>query len=235
LEQENAMLTAANVMTTNVITVPPEMPVQDIARLLYTHRISGLPVVDADGQIVGIVSEGDLIGHAQATGERRRSWWLTFLSNESTLARDYAKSHGRTAHDVMTVQVITVTDTTPLADIAMLLERHGIKRVPVLKSGKLVGIVTRSNLIQALATTDVRKPMNVDDSTIREQLTAELKAQPWVRLMTKNVVVEDGIVHLFGLVQSEDERLALRVAAENVPGVKGVEDHMTRWAGGIDT
>jgi CBS domain-containing protein len=132
----------------------------------------------------------------------------------------------------MTVQVITVTDTTPLADAAMLLERHGVKRVPVLTSGKLVGIVTRSNLIQALAAIDVRKPMNVDDSTIRELLTAELTAQPWARLMTKSVVVADGIVHLFGLVRSEAERLALRVAAENVPGVKAVEDHMTRWARG---
>ncbi len=228
------MLTAADVMTTNVVSVPPEMPIQDIARLLYTHHISGLPVVGADGRIIGIVSEGDLIGHAEAIGEQRRSWWLTLFSDESTLARDYAKNHGRTARDVMTTKVITVAETTPLGEIEKRLEQHRIKRVPVLRSGKLVGIVTRSNLLQALATGDIRRTMSVDDSTIRERLTAELQAQPWAHLMTKNVVVEDGIVHLFGLVRNEDERLALRVAAENTLGVKSVEDHLTRWVGNFN-
>jgi CBS domain-containing protein len=134
----------------------------------------------------------------------------------------------------MTTKVITVAETTPLGEIAKILEQHRIKRVPVLGSGKLVGIVTRSNLLQALATGDIRRTMSVDDSTIRERLTAELQAQPWAHLMTKNVVVEDGIVHLFGLVRNEDERLALRVAAENTLGVKGVEDHLTRWVGNFD-
>jgi CBS-domain-containing membrane protein len=234
VEEENAMLTAADVMTTKVISVPPETPVQEIARLLYTHRISGLPVVQADGKLIGIVSEGDLIGHAEAIGERRRSWWLTLFSDESTLARDYAKHHGRTARDVMTANVITVVETTPLAEIANVLERNRIKRVPVLEGGKLAGIVTRSNLLYALATADIRKQLSADDRTIRERVNSELKAQPWAELMTKNVVVEDGIVHLFGLVQSEEERLALKVAVENVPGVKRLEDHLTRWVGNFD-
>jgi CBS-domain-containing membrane protein len=228
------MLTAAHVMTNNVISVPPEMPVQDIAKLLYTHRISGLPVVDADGRIVGIVSEGDLIRHVEAIGEQRRSWWLMLFSGESELARDYVKAHGRTARDVMTSKVITVDEATPLAEIAMILERHRIKRVPVLRSGKLVGIVARSNLLQALATADVRKPVSADDSTIREQLTNELKAQPWVHLVMMNVVVESGIVHLFGFVRTEEERNAVCVAAQNVPGVKGIEDHLKRWTGTYD-
>lgn len=228
------MLTAAHVMTNNVISVPPEMPVQDIAKLLYTHRISGLPVVDADGCIVGIVSEGDLIRHVEAIGEQRRSWWLMLFSGESELARDYAKAHGRTARDVMTSKVITVDEATPLAEIAMILERHRIKRVPVLRCSKLVGIVARSNLLQALATADVRKPVSSDDSTIREKLTDELKAQPWVRLVMMNVVVENGIVHLFGFVRTEEERNAVCVAAQNVPGVKGVEDHLKRWTSTYD-
>ncbi len=223
------MLTAADVMTTNVITVPPDKPVQEIAKLLHGSRISGVPVTNAGGQIVGIVSEGDLIGHAGAVGERRRSWWLTLFAGEPALASDYAKTHGRTARDVMTTRVISVQETTPLAEIARLLEKHRIKRVPVVTNGKLVGIVTRSNLLQALASTDISKPASVDDRTIRERLTAELNAQPWAHMMTKNVVVENGVVHLFGMVNSEEERRAIRIAAENVPGVTRVEDQFMQW------
>ncbi|MXQ10697.1 CBS domain-containing protein [Microvirga makkahensis] len=224
------MLTAADVMTTNVISVSPETLVQDIAKLLYAHRISGLPVVDAEQRIVGIVSEGDLIRHVEAVGQPRRSWWLTLFSDDSALARDYAKIHGRTARDVMTAKVITVDGATPLVEIAMLMERHRIKRVPVLNEGKLIGIVTRSNLLQALATADVQKAVSAEDSAIRERLTEELRAQPWFRFSMTNVVVKDGTVHLFGLVRTDDERNALRVAAGNIAGVKSVEDHLKRWA-----
>jgi CBS domain-containing protein len=225
------MLTAADVMTTNVISVAPETPVEDIAKILYNNRISGLPVVDRNGALLGVVSEGDLITHVEAVGEKRRSWWLTLFSGENALARDYVKAHGRTARDVMTARVISVNETTPLADIAMLLERHRIKRVPVLRDGKLAGIVTRSNLLQALATADVRKPVSVADSVIRDRLTRELKAQPWAHVLMLNVVVENGVVHLFGFTRTEEERNAIRVAASNVPGVQGVEDHLQRWTG----
>jgi CBS domain-containing protein len=222
------MLTAADVMTTKVITVAPETPVREIARLLHGGRISGVPVVDGAGKVVGIVSEGDLIGHAGAIGEQRRSWWLTLFSGDETLARDYAKAHGRTAADVMTTRVITVPATASLAEIAAELERHRIKRVPVVSDGRLVGIVTRSNLLQALATADVSRPATLDDRAIREKLTAELEAQPWTGMMTKNIVVENGVVHLFGFVRNEDERRAIRIAAENIPGVVGIDDQLTR-------
>lgn len=222
------MLTAADVMTTTVVTVSPETPVPEVARLLHEHRISGVPVVDADGKVVGIVSEGDLIGHAGAIGEQRRSWWLRLFTSENALAQDYARTHARTVKDVMTSRVISVPDTTSLADIARQMERYGIKRVPVVRDGRLVGIVSRSNLLQALAATDVSKDASADDRTIRERLTTELKAQPWAHMLTKNIVVEGGVVHLFGFVRSEEERRAVRVAAENVPGVVGVEDQMMR-------
>ena len=222
------MLTAADVMTATVVTVSPETPVPEVARLLQQHRISGVPVVDGGGKVVGIVSEGDLIGHADAIGEQRRSWWLRLITGEDTLARDYAKTHARTATDVMTSRVVTVPETASLADIARQMERHGIKRVPVVRDGRLLGIVSRSNLLQALAATDVSKDASIDDRTIRERLTAELKAQPWAHMMTKNIVVENGVVHLFGYVRSEEERRALRVAAENVPGVVRVEDQLVR-------
>lgn len=140
-----------------------------------------------------------------------------------------------TANDVMTPRVIAVPETASLADIARLMEQQGIKRLPVVRDDRLVGIVSRSNLLQALAATDVSKVVSADDRTIRERLTAELKAQPWVSILTKNIVVENGAVHLFGFVRSDEERRALRVAAENVPGVIKVEDHLMRRepSGGI--
>jgi CBS-domain-containing membrane protein len=221
------MLTAADVMTTAVVTVRPETSIHEIAKVLCDHHISGAPVVDDEERLLGIVSEGDLIGHAQLAGEQRRSWWQTFLNGPTVLAQHYAKSHGRTASDVMTKEVVTVLETTSVADTARTLEQHRIKRVPVLRNGRLVGIVTRSNLLQVLATTDVSKPMNVADRIIRERLNDELEDQSWAYLLSKNIVVENGVVHLFGIVQSEEERHAIRLAAENQAGVKAVEDHLS--------
>ena len=221
------MLVAADVMTTDVITVTPETTVRDIATLLHSKRISGVPVVDAAGQILGIVTEGDLVLREAIAGEHRRSWWLTLFDYPNVLARDYAKTHGRIARDIMTTSVISVDPTATLPEIAKTLERHRIKRVPVIKDGLLMGIVTRSNLLQALATTDVSRPIVNDDRFIREQLLAELQKQPWVHMALKNVLVQNGIVSIWGMVSTDDERRALRIAAENVPGVKGVEDHLT--------
>jgi CBS domain-containing protein len=220
------MLTAADVMTSDVVSVEPDTPVRDIAELLYSRRISGVPVVEND-QVIGIVSEGDLIGHVAAIGEPRRSWWLSLFADESLSARDYAKTHGRTARDVMTASVVSVEETATLAEMARLVERHRIKRVPVLRDGKLIGIVTRGNLLQGLATLKAELPKSVDDATIREELVAELRNQPWAHLYTDDIVVENGVVHLHGTVQ--DERRALRIAAENVRGVRSVEDHLMIW------
>jgi CBS domain-containing protein len=127
------------------------------------------------------------------------------------------------------VRARTATPTASLAEIAKTLEHHRIKRVPVVRDGKLVGIVTRSNLLQALAAADVSKPASLDDRTIRERLLKELNAQPWAHMLTKNIVVQDGVVHLWGLVQTKEERHALRVAAENTPGAKSVEDHLRQY------
>ena len=221
------MLVAADVMTTDVITVTPDTTVRDIATLLHSKRISGVPIVDAAGQILGIVTEGDLVLREAIAGEHRRSWWLTLFDDPNVLARDYAKTHGRIARDIMTKSVISVGPTTTLPEIAKTLERHRIKRVPVIKDGLLMGIVTRSNLLQALATADVSRPTVNDDRAIREQLLAELQKQPRVHMALKNVLVQNGIVAIWGMVSTDDERRALRIAAENVPGVRGVEDHLT--------
>jgi len=229
---------AMDVMTTGVITVDPDTSVQAIATLLSERGISGVPVVDAADRLLGIVSEGDLL-HRVETGterltRRRRSWWLDTIASDQELARDYVKSHGRTAKDVMTREVISVTDTTDLAEVAMLLETKRIKRVPVLHEGKLVGIVSRANLVRALAVTksDSAVDAATDDRAIRSKLLAELmgqewfKTQDWFKIWAADVIVRDRVVHFWlAANQTEEERRALRIAAENTAGVRRVEEH----------
>jgi len=230
---------AIDVMTTGVITIDPDTSVQAVAKLLSERGISGVPVVDAADRLVGIVSEGDLLHRVETGTERvagrRRSWWLDTIASDQELARDYIKSHGRTAKDVMTREVISVTETTDLADVAMLLDTKRIKRVPVLRDGKLVGIVSRANLVRALAAskTDPAAEPATDDRTIRAMLLAELmgqewfKTQDWFKIWAADVIVRDRVVHFWlAANQSEEERRALRVAALNVAGVQRVEEHI---------
>jgi len=220
-------MNASDIMTPRVITAGLDTPINELVALMLTNRISAVPVVQ-DGKLLGIVSEGDLIRRAETATEPKRSRWLEIATSISTLAHDYAKSHGRRASEVMTIDVISVTPETPIADIAALLEKHHIKRVPVVDHGKLVGIVSRANLLQALASRlSVPSTDRSDDRTIRAALFAELEKQTWAaRPNDANVVIENGVVHLWGLIQSEDERKAMIVAAENIPGVTEVVDHM---------
>lgn len=220
-------MNAEDIMTSPAVTVGPETSVREIAALLLERRISAVPVVEK-GRLVGLVSEADLLHrHEIGTGcvARDGSWWLRLFSADRSL-EDYVKSHARKARDVMTREVVSVAPDTSVADIASLLESRGIKRVPVLRGKRLIGIVSRANLMQALAVDKrSRKPARPsDDKTIRERLLAELERQPWWRI-SSNLVVDDGIVHYWGIIDSEDERQAARVAAENVPGVRKVEDH----------
>ncbi len=221
------MTTVADVMTKSVLTVTTATPVREVASLLYTKNISGVPVVSDAGELVGIISEGDLMGHAAAIGERprRRSWLTAFTGGEKD-ADAYARSHARTAADVMSRTVFTTTELADLPGVVKLMERHRVKRLPVLRDGRLVGIVTRRDLLRLLATSVTVPPVRADDQTIRDKLLAELGKQSWVTLATKNVIVDQGIVHFFGSVESEAERHALVAAAESVEGVVKVEDHL---------
>jgi CBS domain-containing protein len=225
---EERVMRAADVMVTNVITVEPEACVQDVADILLKNRISATPVVDKGGNLVGIVSEGDLLRRTEAGTERRRSWWLEFLTDTSALAADYVKSHARSVSDVMTHNVITAGPDTPLAEIADLLEKNGIKRVPIVKDGKIVGIVSRANILQALAS--LRKEAAtipaIDDVKLRESIMAQLKTQLWAKPGLLNVIVHDGTVELWGMVDSAAEKKAVRVAAELTPGVRAVNDNL---------
>jgi CBS domain-containing protein len=223
---------AMDVMTTDVITVDPDMTVQGLASLLAERGISGAPVVDAHGKLVGIISEGDLlhraeIGTAHRHRDRRRSWWLDHFASD--LAREYVKSHGRTVKDIMTSDVVSVTEDTDLANVAALLEAKRIKRVPVMRDGEVVGIISRANIVRAVGATKgvITGEGENDDRSIRTRLLTELGQEEWAKVWPEDVIVRDGIVH-FWLSDDEpvDKRQALRVAAETIAGVRGVEEHL---------
>jgi CBS domain-containing protein len=217
---------AADVMVTNVITVGPEASVQEVAGILLKNRISGVPVVGADGKLVGIVSEGDLMHRVEAGTGRRRSWWLAALTGRDVLAAEYVREHSRKVVDVMTRHVVTAGPETSLQEIATLLEKNGIKRVPIVQDGKLVGIVSRANLLQALACVKGMETAAPSDNAIREDVMARLKAETWSRPSLVNVIVQDGTVELWGIVDSQTEKKAVRVAAEVTPGVRAVNDNL---------
>ena len=220
-------MNAADIMTPDVITVDPETPLDRLIALMLEHRISGIPVMQ-DDRIVGIVSEGDLMRRVELGTEPRRSHLLQLIARETPLAAEYARSHGRKAAEVMTTNVVTVTDTTPIAEIAVLLESRRIKRVPVLREGRLVGIVSRANMLRALADLlQAPSPTAVDDRRIRETLLEEFRRHKWSASVPRlDVMVAHGVVDLSGVVHSPEQRMAMRVTAENIPGVRRVEDHM---------
>ena len=220
---------AADVMITNVIAVGPDACVQDVARILLDSRISAVPVIASDGKLLGIVSEGDLMRRAEAGTGRRRPWWLAILTGREVLANEYIREHSRRVTDVMTRHVVTAAADTPLSTIANLLEKNAIKRVPIVEEGKVIGIVSRANLLQALASPGTRAKgaaTGADDSKIRETVLSQLKAEPWTRPSLINVIVQDGAVELWGIVDSASEKKAVRVAAEVTPGVRAVNDNL---------
>lgn len=217
---------ARDVMVSPVITVTPDTLVGEVAKLLLEHRFSAVPVVDHQGKLVGIISEGDLMHRAEAGTERQRSWWLRGLTGADTLAFDYIKAHARKVADVMTRQVVTASADTPLNEIATLMEKNAIKRIPIVAGGQLVGIITRANLMQAVASAPKGREIQPSDTAIRDRLLAHLKAQPWAETSLLNVTVSDGTVDLWGITNSEAERKAICVAAESAPGVRAVRDNM---------
>ena len=219
---------AKDIMTMNVITVSPDDRVEEIAKLLLERGISAAPVVEEDGGLLGIVSEGDLIRRCVGDSEGHRSWWLKLLTGPADRARDYVKIHGHRVKDVMTPDVVKVSEDTSIGEIAYVLEKRGIKRVPVVRDGKVVGIVSRANLLHGLAAQKDRAAMSPspDDRTIREQIMDVVTREGWVTHGSLNVMVTDGMVELWGWVDSEDERKALILAAEEMAGVAGVQDHL---------
>ena len=226
---------ASDVMVSPVITVKPSSSVTEVAKTFLERRISAVPVVDDQGKLVGIISEGDLMHRSEAGTERQRPWWLRGLTENETLAAEYVKAHARKVADVMTRRVITASPETPLHEIAALLEKNAIKRVPIVKDGQLVGIVSRANLIQAVASAPKVSEIPLSDSTIRDKLLAHLKERHWADTGLLNVTVNDGVVNLWGMTNSDAERKAIRVAAEGIPGVRAVSDNMVKRPQGFGT
>jgi CBS domain-containing protein len=191
------------------------------------NDLSALPVVDDDKRLVGIISEADLLRREELGTEVRRPRWMEAMIPATTLATEFAKAHGKQVKELMSEDVITAREDTPLAEIAAILERHRVKRIPIIRDGALVGIVSRANLIQALASAKLEPTERLDQSrTIRQELQSRLAAQSWTDFGSRNVIVVHGEVHLWGLVGSPAERKALIALAEGVPGVTGVVDEM---------
>jgi CBS domain-containing protein len=219
---------AVDVMTTHVVSVAPDDSILKCVRLMLEYRISGLPVIDAKGSLVGVVTEGDFLRRAEAGTERKRPRWLEFIAGPGRLADEYVHSHGRKVSEVMTPDPITIVEDTPVEEVVRLMEQRRIKRLPVVRGNNVVGIVSRANLLHALASVGHEAvPLAKDDQAIRARILAELAKQPWMPRDLIDVTVRNGAIELWGVVTAGHQREAAGVLAENVPGVKEVKNHIT--------
>ena len=218
---------ARDVMRAEVVSVAPATPVTEVARLLVDRNISAVPVVDSAGRLLGLISEGDLLRRVETGTARRRKRWLELFVQDWQLASEYLRSHGRTAEEVMTTELVAAAPEAPLAEVVDLMERHGVKRIPIVEDGRLVGLITRADLVRALATAPppADTTATLRDETIRDMLLGELRRQAWSSKSGSDVTVRDGVVHLWGAVGSQEERRALVALARQVPGVTDVQDH----------
>jgi CBS domain-containing protein len=217
---------AHQIMTRPVITVTPETPIVEAANIMLQRHVSGLPVVDGSGKLVGIVSEGDFMRRSEIGTQRRRGRWLKLILGPGKAATDFVHEHGGKVGEVMTPEPLTVTEDTALEEIVRLMEKHGIKRLPVVRGEQIVGIVSRANLLQAVASMARQIPdPTADDDHIRNRIIDALEKNDWCPFGL-GVIVRDGIVHLSGVITEERSRQAAIVAAENVAGVKKVHDHL---------
>lgn len=218
---------AKDIMTESIVCVNVKETVFDAAELLLGAGVSAAPVVNDQGNVLGIVSEADLIHRAEIATTPRKSWLQRLLGGEATAAREFVSTHARKVSDIMTREVVTASDDATLVELVELIEKHRVKRIPIVRDNKLVGIVSRANLLGALLSREPEGTVELtDDNQLRQAVIDAFDKQPWKSRWPVNVVVSDGAVHLWGFVESEDVRKAYRVAAENVPGVKKVRSHL---------
>jgi CBS domain-containing protein len=216
-----------DIMTSPAVSVEPDMTVLQAVRIMLQRHISGLPVIDKHGQLVGMVTEGDFLRRSETGTQRRRPRWLEFLLGPGRLAEEYSRTHGRKIGEIMTATPLTVTEETPLEEVVRLMEHHRIKRLPVVRGTQVVGIISRANLLHALAGIAREiEPARASDTDIRDRLLKELGREPWAPIALIEVTVRNGVVDLWGTITDERERQAIMIAAENVPGVKAVNDHL---------
>lgn len=218
------------IMSRNVITIDADAPVSDAIRTMLSHHIGGLPVTDRNGTLIGMLSDGDFIRRVELGTEKRRGRWLAVLAGTSQVALDFARQHGRKVNEIMSPDPITVDENMPLEQVVQLMESHGVTRFPVMRDKSLVGMVTRTDFMTAIADLRLeRLSASVNDDQIRAAVIAALAHAPW-RPAALNVSVQDGIVSLRGDIRSDNARKAATVAAENVAGMKRVEDLLTKIA-----
>jgi len=220
---------AGKVMSPIVLAVSLDASIYEAAETMVSAEVSALPVVDGTGRMVGILSEADLMHRAEIGTEPRKGWLQRLLSDSTGAAHEYVVLHSRRVGDVMTREVVTVDEQTPLSEVARLMDHHKIKRVPVMRGDKVVGIVSRSNLLRALLSRDPQQPASApSDEALRRAVEAAVKGQAWESAWPVNVIVNAGVVHLWGFVAGDATSTAYRVAAENVPGVQKVDNHLRR-------
>jgi CBS domain-containing protein len=226
LNTPEAPMRAHQIMTRPVITVTPETTIVEAANTMLQRHISGLPVVDAAGKLIGIISEGDFIRRSEIGTQRKRGRFLRFILGPGKEATDFVHEQGRKIAEIMTPEPLTINEDTDLEEIVELMEKNNVKRLPVTRGDKLVGIVSRSNLLQAVASLARQIPdPTADDDHIRNRIIDALEKKDWCPFGL-SVVVRDGIVHLSGVITEERSRQATIVAAENVAGVSNVHDHL---------
>lgn len=212
------------IMTKDVITVSPKTPIHEAAQLMIDHGVSGLPVVDDAGSVVGIVSEGDLI--LREKPRERAPWWRLFFGDAERLAREYQKAHGMTVGEVMTRSLIAVSPDFPIESAALILDQHRIRRVPVVADGQLLGILSRGDLIKALAKAPARAGGQPSDERLVREMRARLAEEPWVSNRGIVAQAKDGVLSLWGLVLTETEKSAVETMARTIEGCKGIDSHL---------
>lgn len=215
---------AQDVMSRNVVTVTPGDTILHAIRLMLQHKVSGLPVVDGSGNLVGMVTEGDFLRRTETQTVRRRPRWVEFLMGPGPLASEYSRAAGRFVAEVMTADVVVAAAHMELQEVVDLMERHHVKRLPVISAGRLAGIVTRKDLLRALIGRSPKVASESDDETIRNRLVAELRAKSWAPAI--DISVSNGRVTLTGAIFDDRQRDAVRVLAENIAGVKGIDDQL---------
>lgn len=221
------MTTVSDVMTRNVISVTPDDSVEEAASLMLQRRISGLLVVDQKGDLAGVVTEGDLLRRNELGTTQDRSWWMRILVSPGRQAADFTRGHGRKVRDVMTEEVVCVPHDAGLESVVDLMEKHRVKRLAVSQNGRVVGVVSRSDLLRALvAQPKQAEAGQTDDNAIRNGILDGLQKQSWTPTTSLNVTVSQGVVDIHGMITNDDERRAICVIAENTPGVKSVRDHL---------
>ena len=219
---------AHEIMTRDVMTVRSDTSVRDIAALMVEKHISGVPVLTDDGKLIGMVSQSDLLHRAEVGTDRKHKWWFRILANSSALAREYSKAHGLRARDIMSRYVVSVRDDAELRDVADILDKRRIKRVPVVRGDRLVGLITRGDLVRALSQVQVSTAVKaISNADLHKMLYDRIRSQSWINDNYISLTVNDGIVELAGFVERDDQRNALRVLVEETDGVNRVDDKIS--------